>query len=219
MKILLVGSEGKMGKEIKQCCEDNEVVFCVDTNCQESSSESRDIKNCKQPVDVIIDFSTSESREPFLEYAKERKIPYACFATNINDNDMKKLKEASFVIPVLICKNTSVGMNVMFELVDSASKTLEADIVLTERHHKMKKDSPSGSAKALENILKKNGKIFSTYAVRAGTERGTHIVQFFMDDEILEIRHSAFSRKVFAKGALVMAKKLTEQKFGLFEKL
>ena len=203
MKIILIGSNGRMGQEI---CKEafifgDEIVLKVDKN---------DVIK-RVDADVIIDFSTSQDREKYIEYSRQNKIPYCCFATGMSEKDKKLFQELSNIAKVLLCSNASLGMNLIFKIVDKMCKDLKnADIVLTEYHHKNKKDTPSGTAKKLQNIINGNGKCVQIGAFRVGNEFGTHKIQFFLDEEMIEITHKAYSRKVFALGALSMVREFLQ---------
>ena len=210
MKIILIGSSGKMGREIARCLPSGDsIVQKIDCD---------DVINVKIDADVIIDFSTARNRTAYIEFASRKKIPYCCFATGISNEDVELFKQLAQRNPVLLCSNASVGVNLMFELVEMVSKkTQNADIVLTEYHHKGKKDAPSGTAKKIENIVTSSGKNVTTKAFRVGNECGTHVIQFFFEDEILEIKHEAKSRKIFAIGAIEMARDICKRKKGLYK--
>ena len=108
----------------------------------------------------------------------------------------------------------------MFDAVDILTNKLKnADIVISEYHHKHKKDSPSGTAKQLAKIISKNKKDFSINSNRVSNECGIHKVDYFIEDEIVTIYHQAKSKSCFAIGALNMAKKLTEKESGLYTSL
>ena len=210
MRIVLIGAKGRMGQEVCRVArgrKDN-IVLMVD----------KDDKLIKVDADVIIDFSTCDDRCEFIEYAKKNFMPYCCFATAISQKDRVLLANLSNNVPVLLCSNASLGMNVMFEVVDIMCKKLSnTDIVVTEYHHKNKKDCPSGTALKLQKIIDRNGKIVQLGAYRVANEFGTHKIQFFLDDEVVEITHKAYSRKTFAEGALQMAEELLLNPRGLYE--
>ena len=171
-----------------------------------------------QQADIIVDFSTAESREKYIKFALEQKIPYACFSTGINIKDREMLKKLSERVPVLMCSNASEGAQTMFEITKIASQMMpQAEIVLQEYHHKHKKDSPSGTAKILLDILK-NHKLESA-SFRVGNEVGIHKVQFFINDEVLGISHRANARSTFACGAIEMATKLMKKEKGLYKSI
>lgn len=211
MNIILIGAAGKMGREIVKCLPcDDQIVQKIDVD---------NMPDMSADVDVIIDFSTAKDRASYIDFATKNRVPYCCFATGISDEDMSSLKKLSQRVPVLVCSNASVGVNLMFEIADIVSKKVDgADIVLTEYHHKSKKDTPSGTAKKLEEIISLNGKNVKTNALRVGNECGTHVLQFFFEDEILEIKHIAKSRKIFALGAIKMARSVCKRKKGLHTK-
>lgn len=210
MKIILIGYNGKMGQNVINCLTgEDSVVQKI------GESDELDEKNFG---DVIIDFSTAKSREKFIKYSFENKIPYCCFATNYNDDDLKNLKKLSHIVPVLICSNASKGVNLMFDMIKSiAPKVNNGDIIIEEYHHKQKIDSPSGTARKIESIFQDNGKQFKTHAFRVGNECGTHIVKIFFEDEVLEIKHVAKSRRIFALGAIELSRELIQKDIGLYE--
>ena len=224
MKILLIGANGKMGQEVATVAKEigEEIIVGIDKMAKKT--EDFEIYNnlnlIKIKPDVIIDFSTCEDREEFTNYAYSKKIPYACFSTIVSKSDFERFELISSIIPVLICSNASRGMNALIDMLECAKYRLkDADVVVSEYHHKQKKDSPSGSAKT---ILKGLLPVFidpQVAAFRVGSEKGMHKVEFYLEDEILEISHRATSRKVFATGAIEMAKKLLEKEKGLFFRL
>lgn len=202
MKWIVIGAAGKMGKIVCDFLREKKEEVC------EIDLASIEIF---EQADIIIDFSTAESREKYIKFAIDKKIPYACFATGLCKKDEEMLKELSQNAPVLMCPNASKGIQTMFETTKIASKMMpEAEIILQEYHHKRKKDSPSGTAKVILDILKHH-KIESV-SYRIGNEVGIHKVQFFLNDEVLEISHRANSRKTFACGAIEMAVKLVKKR-------
>ena len=176
MKIVLIGFNGRMGKEIQEClCEGDEIVQKIDKETK---------LNQKTYGDVIIDFSTAKNRNDFIKYSLRNKIPYCCFATNLTVDDINNFEKLSKQVPVLLCSNASVGVNAMFDIIKLATEKIKkADIVIEEYHHKNKIDKPSGTARRIENIFKENDLKFETQSYRVGNECGTHIVQFFMEDQ------------------------------------
>lgn len=200
-----------MGKEVQKCIANDDIIV--------QKIESADKPTKESLGDVIIDFSTAKDREEFVKFSFENKIPYCCFATNLKEKDIADFKELSSIVPVLVCSNASQGINVMFDLVKLSSQKLKmADVVLEEYHHKQKIDIPSGTARKIENILISEGANFETKAFRVGNECGTHIIKFFLEDEILEIKHVAKSRKIFALGAIEMARRICVSPNGFYEK-
>ncbi len=224
MKILLVGSLGKMGREITNAVAETEdkIVLGIDTKDEKNSSFKtfHSLPKKLPPFDVIVDFSTAKSRKELFNLAKERKVPYGLFSTVISSEDEKDLNELSKFVPVLQTKNTSLGVNLLYEILkDICPRLTQADAVVTEYHHKQKLDSPSGTAKEIEKILEAEGINFISSAFRVGNEKGYHKVQFFFGDEILEISHRANSRKIFADGALKSIHKLSSKPAGLYNNI
>lgn len=146
--------------------------------------------------------------------------PLVIGTTGFNDYQLNKIREYATKHPVLLAPNMSPGMNSMQKVIKALSelKTLGFDAVLSETHHKHKKDSPSGTAKALLETLKEIGYTdVPVNVTRAGAEKGLHKVTFYSDEEVLSIEHRVVDRKVFAKGALLGAAFLIKKKTaGLF---
>lgn len=232
MKILLIGALGKMGREVATNTQNygDEISFGVE--CQEAVADScyakakHDFELVSEKnlskidgknIDAIIDFSTSTDRAKYFEFATKYNIAYGLFSTNFTKNDEKYVKKSSKKIPILVCKNSSLGVNVLYKLAQVASQNLpHSQVVLTEYHHTQKLDMPSGTAKAIEKILSENNIDFQTSAFRVGNEKGYHKIEFFLGDEILTISHRANSRKIFACGALEAMHKLIRHQNGIF---
>ena len=211
MKIALIGSNGKMGKAVSEVIKDgDEIVAKID---------SENVLKKSVTADVIIDFSTAENRQEYINFSFKKKVPYCCFATAISTEDMKEFHTLAKRVPVLVSSNASLGANFLFEMVELASQKLpNSEVVILEYHHKNKKDSPSGTAKKIREIFGQNNKMVDVRSFRVGNECGTHILQLFLEDEIIELKHQAKSRKVFAIGAIEMARSLCKRKRGFYEK-
>lgn len=220
MNILLIGALGKMGQEICSCVKNSKdkIVAGIDTqNAFQSFPIYKNINDVKENFDVIIDFSTSKSRNAYFQLAKKRMCPYGLFSSDIQPEDEKLFKNLAKFVPVLECKNASYGVNILYEILKSLSPLLtHSDVVLTEYHHKEKKDVPSGTAKDILSILEKNN-IFPQLSVcRVGNEKGFHKIEFFLNDEVLEISHRANSRQIFASGAVSAMQKLMTKQSGFY---
>ncbi len=220
MKFLLIGCNGKMGKTIiKLANEYKDIIVCgIDT-------EKFDLKfktylypeEIEENFDAIIDFSTTEDHTPYIDLALNRNVPYGLFSTLTNENTKNKLKTASEHIPILFCKNASLGVNVLYEMINiCASKIDKCDAIIQEYHHKEKLDKPSGTAKEIEKILENKNIEYETHSFRVEKETGTHVVQFFLNDETITLIHSAKSRDVFARGAIIAMHKLSKKENGLY---
>ncbi|MBL8823923.1 MAG: 4-hydroxy-tetrahydrodipicolinate reductase [Planctomycetia bacterium] len=177
-------------------------------------------------IDLVIDVSSPEGTASLLPLCKVDRIPMVVATTGHSVQQMNALKEAAHDMPLLVAANLSLGMNLMMKLVGQAAaalKTQDFDIEIIERHHRFKKDSPSGTALRLSQIIQeqvgevpvKHGREgivgerskqeIGIHAVRAGDNVGDHTVLFSTLGETLELQHKASSRDAFAKGALEAA--------------
>jgi 4-hydroxy-tetrahydrodipicolinate reductase len=177
-------------------------------------------------IDVVIDVSSPEGTSRLLPMCRVDKIPMIVATTGHSVEQMASLKEAGHDMPLLVAANLSLGMNLMMKLVGqaaSALRTQDFDIEIIERHHRFKKDSPSGTALRLSQIIQEQvGNVpvrhgregivgerskqeIGIHAVRAGDHVGDHTVLFSTLGETLELQHKASSRDAFAKGALEAA--------------
>lgn len=171
-------------------------------------------------VDVVIDFSNPANLDFLIDYATRKKCALLICTTGFTDEQKHRIKEAGKLIPVLLSSNTSVGINIMRKMLKLISNELrDFDIDIVERHHSKKIDSPSGTAKTLaEDIKSVTGREkIEMHSLRAGTIPGEHMVIFAGTDEIIEIKHTAFSKKIFARGALDIAVKLCKKSAGFYE--
>jgi len=171
-------------------------------------------------ADVIIDFSHPDNLEKTLAYAEKMRIPAIIGTTNLTAEDKERIRKASESTPVVYSTNFSLGVAVMKKAAKMLRDALGGafDIEIVEAHHSKKADAPSGTAKALadaidpdhmlprvygrEGVTGARGNEIGIHAVRGGTVAGEHRVMFLGEDEILEIRHEAASRRIFAAGAV-----------------
>jgi len=193
-----------------------------------------------ESADVVIDFSHHSAVQEHLKTAVNHRTAYVLGTTGLTEAHHKALKRASQKIPIVQAPNMSVGVNLLFKLSELAAKVLDEsyDLEITEIHHKMKKDSPSGTAVKLLEILaaerkrslkkdvvygregetgeRPRGEI-GVFALRGGDVVGEHTVSFFGDGERVELVHKASSRDAFAQGALRAAKFVAKRKSGLYD--
>ena len=242
MNILLNGASGRMGNEIILAVKsqaDMEIVcgFDREENFNEEFPIYNDIKNIKENVDVIIDFSVPTATFKILEYAKTNKIPIVIATTGFSEDEIEKIKDISKEIPIFRSSNMSLDINLMANLVQKIAEVLkESDVEIIETHHNKKIDSPSGTAILLADAInevfnnekeynfnrmnkreKREKKEIGFSSIRGGNVVGEHTVQFFSDNETLEITHKSYSRQVFAEGALKAAKFIINQQQGLYD--
>ena len=173
--------------------------------------------------EVLIDFTQPEATLEHLQAAVRLKKAMVIGTTGLTDAQRAQIEQAAAAIPVVYSPNMSVGVNVLFELVELAAKRLGLayDVEVVEAHHKMKKDSPSGTAKRLvEGVARGRQQppaSVPTHAIRAGDIVGDHTVVFAGVAERLELTHRAQSRDVFAQGALRAAQFAAGQQPGLYD--
>lgn len=220
MNILLIGALGRMGQEVCSYVKNgnDKIVAGIDIEDNlQSFPIYKNVDNVKENFDVIIDFSTSKNRKEYFQLAKKRMCPYGLFSSDIQLEDEKLFKNLAKFVPVLQCKNASLGMNVLYQVLKNLSPLLNhSDVVLTEYHHKEKIDVPSGTAKDILSILEKNNIFPQLSACRVGNEKGFHKIEFFLDNEILEISHRVNSRQIFASGAVSAMHKLMTKQSGFY---
>ena len=209
MNIIIIGAAGKMGKSVAKIANEDgiNVVAFIDKQFNACGAIfSSDISCVKQKADAIIDFSTAESRQKYIDFAKNNGISYCCFSSKISDFDKQQLQELSKTNRVLICSNSSASMLVFKKLVNLVLKELpKAQACLTEIHHKNKKDAPSGTAVLIKNQFDVNNRELQIASFRAANVCGEHKLSFFLEDEELTLCHKISSRDVFARGAIKLA--------------
>ena len=197
------------------------------------------IEKCDVDVDVVIDFSTAKAVDTLLDYCVEKKLPVVLCTTGLSEEQLKKVEEASKETAILKSANMSLGINLLLKLLKDAAKVLAPagyDIEIVERHHNQKLDAPSGTALALADSVndaldneyhyvydrsqvrqKRDKKEIGISAVRGGTIVGDHEVIFAGTDEVIEFTHTAYSRSVFAKGAVEAGKFLAGKPAGMYD--
>lgn len=224
IKIIIHGT-GTMSSILKNVIEAEEDL--------EVSGFADDLTNEKG--DIIIDFSHFSRIPNMLNFAVNNNIPIVICTTGYDDKILNQIKEASSKIPILLSSNTSIGINLMNDLVSKMAENLNGfDIEIIETHHNKKVDSPSGTAKTLFNAInqtlenkmnlingregnrKRDKNEIGIHSIRGGSVVGEHKVIFYGDDEAIEIKHSAMSKKIFVYGAIKAAKFLIGKKPNLY---
>ncbi len=241
IKVLLSGCNGKMGKVVENLIanESNmEIVAGIDANPSENKYPVfKNFDNCNIKADIIIDFSHHSITSHLIDYCVKTNTPAVICTTGLDDSLMEKIKEASNSVALFKSGNMSLGVNLIIDLAKKASKVLNDsfDIEIIEKHHNRKVDAPSGTAYMIANGINKelngskeyvfgrHGKAakrqeneIGIHAIRGGTIVGEHSIIFAGNDEIIEIKHSAMSRDIFAVGAIKAAKFLITQEKGLY---
>ncbi|HIY38012.1 MAG TPA: 4-hydroxy-tetrahydrodipicolinate reductase [Candidatus Agathobaculum merdigallinarum] len=228
LKIALSGCNGRMGRVITDIVsgrEGMEIVAGFDINTTKNGAFPvfADPFEFQGGCDVIIDFSNVSSTEHLLAYCEKHKIPVVICTTGHSSEQLAKIRETSAKIPVFRSGNMSIGINLMAELLRKSASVLgdKYDVEIIEKHHNQKLDAPSGTALMLADAVadtlpydaeyvydrherreKRPAHEIGISAIRGGTIVGEHSVLFCGRDEIIEIKHTALSREVFAVGAV-----------------
>ncbi len=239
--IILSGANGKMGKVIASLASEMEDInivcgFDINTSADAGFPVYKNPEEYAGEGDVIIDFSHPSAFENLAEYATKRKLPLIMCTTGLSSVQIKKLDELSKEIPVFFSANMSLGINLIIELAKKATEILNGfDIEIVERHHNQKIDAPSGTALAIADAInesmgskgefvydrhskrcKRSKNEIGIHAVRGGTIVGDHSVIFAGKDEVIEINHHAYSKEVFASGALAAARFMKGKPAGFY---
>lgn len=243
-KIIMHGCNGKMGRVITELVKgdaDAQIVAGIDayTGIPNDYPVFADLESCDADADVVIDFSNAAAIDGLLDFCEKRKLPVVLCTTGLSEEQLAKVEKAAEKTAVLKSANMSLGINMLLKLLQNAAKTLAPagfDIELVERHHNQKVDAPSGTALALADSIndaldqeytyqydrsterkKRDRKEIGISAVRGGTIVGEHEVIFAGADEVIEFKHTAYSKAVFGKGAVEAAKFLAGKPAGRYD--
>ena len=241
LEVMVNGCNGKMGQIVCDLVmqDENLLLKCgFDKNVtgEFNFPVYDNIEDIKEKPDVIIDFSVPIATFKILDYAVKNNVPVVIATTGFSADEENKIKEYSKKIPIFKSANMSYDIMIMKKLVQWLAPMLKgADIEVTETHHNRKIDSPSGTAQmladsinnALGNSLhceynrhdkreKRNKNEIGMNSIRGGNIVGEHVVQFFGEFETFELKHTSYSRNVFADGAIKAAKFLVKQSIGFY---
>ena len=226
IKIILSGSNGKMGKAIFKSIKEND-DFTIAFGIQRKATISMpfpvyaDIHQGKEIGDVIIDYSNPHCITNLLDFAVNKSTPIIIATTGFSETDISEIHKASNKIPILFSSNMSLGITALSKALALIAPMLGNDyeIEIIEKHHSNKLDSPSGTAimlrDTIKNSLASNNEI-KIHSLRSGTNPGEHSVIFSGKDEIIELKHQSYSRELFAQGTLKAAKWLLGKPAGLY---
>ena len=244
VRIIMHGCNGKMGQVITGLVADDpnaQIVAGIDIadNRDNGYPVFTDIKKCDVAADVIVDVAAAVAVDALLDYSVEKKIPVVLCTTGLSDEQLAKVKECSAKVAILKSANMSLGINTLMKLLKDAANVFAPagyDIEIVEKHHNQKVDAPSGTAIALADSInearggeyeyvydrsqvrkKRDKKELGISAVRGGTIVGEHEVIFAGIDEVIEFKHTAYSKSVFAKGAVEAAKFLAGKPAGMYD--
>ena len=243
-RAIMNGCNGKMGQCITGICaqdEDIEIVAGIDTydGIKNDYPVFASLKECTVDADVIIDFSNAKAVDALLAYGVEKQIPIVLCTTGLSEQQLADVEKAYEKVAILKSANMSLGINTLMELLKKAAQVFAPagfDMEIVEKHHRLKVDAPSGTALALADSLnegldnayhytfdrsqrreQRDDKEIGISAVRGGTIVGEHDVIFAGDDEVITFQHTAYSKKLFAKGAIQAAKFLKGKEPGWYQ--
>ncbi|HWR22755.1 MAG TPA: 4-hydroxy-tetrahydrodipicolinate reductase, partial [Feifaniaceae bacterium] len=244
IKVIVNGACGQMGRTIMRLCRQNSSDFQVlagvaTYQCPEAEGVPivNDIMKAPPGADVVIDFSRPAALPKLIQYCQANKIRLVIGTTGYGENDKLSLERAATKIPIFLSGNMSLGVNLQIELIKKAAAALgdAFDIEITEKHHNLKVDAPSGTALMLADAVstqfpsgkeyvfgrhtkdvRRSQKEIGLHSVRGGTIVGEHEVEFFGQDEVVSISHKAYSKQVFGMGALRAAQYLMHKQPGLY---
>ena len=235
-KIIISGCNGHMGRVVAALCEADPQVEVV-AGFDVMGTTDRAFPVYSSPAqfsgqaDAVIDFSSPAALDGLLSFGTATKTPLVLATTGYSPDQIKQIEVAAQTVPIFRSGNMSLGINVLLELVKKAAAVLgnSCDIEIVERHHSRKVDAPSGTALMIadaaaqgcghetEFVFERHSvrhprekKEIGISSVRGGTIVGEHEIIFAGHDEVMEIKHSAMSREIFAQGAVAAAKFMAE---------
>ena len=243
-RAIMHGCNGKMGQVITGLCKEDpdiEIVAGIDVSnhIQNEYPVYQSLWDCKAEADVIIDFASAQAADVLIDYSVQKEIPVVICTTGLSEEQIERIEAAAQKTAVLRSANMSMGINILMDLLKKAAKVLAPagfDMEIVEKHHRLKVDAPSGTALALADSLnegldnayhytfdrsqrreQRDDKEIGISAVRGGTIVGEHDVIFAGDDEVITFQHTAYSKKLFAKGAIQAAKFLKGKEPGWYQ--
>ncbi|MBU3189872.1 4-hydroxy-tetrahydrodipicolinate reductase [Clostridium bowmanii] len=240
IRMLLNGCNGKMGKVISEMTKASKTISIVSGVDRNSSNIDypcyNSIDECKEEIDVILDFSRPDALNSLCKYVKEKNIPIVFCTTGYSPEQLGEIHDLSTEIAVFHSANMSIGINIINNMLKRISNMLynDFDIEIIEKHHNQKVDAPSGTALLLANTIKNSIKEETTFvcgrdgiskrqpneigihAIRGGNIVGDHEIIFAGKGECIEIKHTAISREVFAIGALKACEYIYKKECGLY---
>jgi len=242
IKLILSGCNGKMGTVISNLVKNDDNVeivagFDINTDAPNGYPVFAAPEEFNGSADVIIDFSHPACFDSVLDYAVRTNTAVVFATTGLSDEQREAMKKASEKAPIFFSANMSIGVNLLIELVQQAAKVLEEnfDIEIIEKHHNQKIDAPSGTALAIADAIneaveskkeyiydrhsvrkKRSASEMGIHTLRGGTIVGEHEVIFAGNNELIEVKHTATSREVFAVGAVKAAKYMAGKPAGFY---
>ncbi len=243
IRMIMHGCNGAMGQTIAKIVEqeaDIQIVAGVDLDTEEKNGFPvyPSLREVAAEADVVVDFSCAQAVDGLLADCRERRLPVVVCTTGLSKEQIAGLEETARETAVLRSANMSLGVNTLLKLVAEAARVLAGagfDMEIVEKHHDQKLDAPSGTALALADSMnramddgyhyiydrsqrrqKRDKKEIGISAVRGGSMVGEHDVIFAGKDEVVIFSHTAYSKAIFAKGAVEAAKYLAGKEAGLY---
>ncbi len=244
-KIIMHGCNGKMGQVITGLTAndpDCEIVAGVDISDHIKTNPYpvfKSIAECDVKADVVIDFSTAKVVDSLLDWCVSNNMPVVLCTTGLSEEQLAKVKDCYGKIAILKSANMSLGINMLLKELKNVASVLAPsgfDIEIVEKHHNQKLDAPSGTALALADSIndalnneyhyvydrsqkreKRDAKEIGLSAVRGGSIVGEHEIIFAGADEVITITHTAYSKSLFANGAVQAAKFLVGKPAGHYD--
>jgi 4-hydroxy-tetrahydrodipicolinate reductase len=236
------GAAGRMGQRLVHLAsEDGDLSLAAALEAPDHPLQGRDIgevcglgklgvpisSELPQRVDVVLDFSAPAGTLAVLPACVARRVPLVVATTGHTPEQKRQIEEAAHETALLMAPNMSLAVNVLFDLVDRAARLLagkDFDVEIIERHHRYKKDAPSGTALDFARVVQqamgqkdvRHGREGLTgerprqeigmHALRVGDNVGEHTIVFSTLGETLELTHKCHTRDSYARGALLAAK-------------
>lgn len=244
VKMIMHGCNGAMGRAVTGLvAEDAAIEIVAGIDISDGPDQGYPVfgslENCPIAADVVVDFASAGAADALLDYCEAHRLPLVLCTTGLEERQLKRVKEAGSRTAILHSANMSLGVNLLLKLVKDAAAVLAEsgfDIELVEKHHNRKKDAPSGTALALADSINdamgrqyhyvcgrssagqaRDSKEIGISSVRGGTIVGQHDVIFAGTDEMVTLSHTAYSKAIFAKGAVAAAKFLAGKGPGLYD--
>ena len=243
-RAIMHGCNGHMGRVITDICKNDEnieIVAGIDLfdGIENDYPVFKTLDDCDVDADVIIDFCSAKAVDGLLDYCEKTKMPVVLCTTGLSDEQIARVSQVAKTVPVLRSANMSLGINTLMDLLKKATAVFADagfDVESVEKHHNQKLDAPSGTALALADSInevlnneyaykydrsqerkKREKKEIGISAVRGGNIVGEHEVIFAGTDEVITFKHTAYSKGVFAKGAVEAAKFMKGKTAGLYD--
>ena len=244
IRFIMHGCNGHMGQVISDLVKEDaeaEIVAGIDLSTEQKNDYPvfASLEECTVQADAVIDFASAKAIDHLLDYCEEKRLPVVVCTTGLSEEQLAHIRKTSERVAVLKSANMSLGVNTLLDLLKTAAKILAPagfDMEIVEKHHRLKVDAPSGTALAMADSLnealdhaytytydrsqvreKRDPKEIGISAVRGGSIVGEHEVIFAGTDEVITFKHTAYSKAVFAKGAVQAAKFLAGKPAGLYD--